>query len=169
MKESRHEWMDMNEWTHSGSGWDGNWSRGLKWMNGWMNYILNLTLNGWIWMNERHEWIDENEWTNFTTSDNGSVIIDLGEVQALSGFTYTPIQSRWVSKVITHYSFYGSMNGDQWKPLASGEFSNIMANPIQQKIAFSEQSKVRFIKLQPEKISGNAKNAIIAEIGVITK
>ena len=95
--------------------------------------------------------------------------IDLGKTTTITGFTYTPTQSRWVTGVMTHYRFYGSTDGKQWTELAAGEFSNIIANPVQQKVMFSKPASLKYIRLMPEKIMDDKNEAIIAEIGVIAE
>ena len=41
------------------------------------------------------------------------------------------------------------MDGKSWKEVpASGEFSNIMHNPLPQTVAFSQKVQARFIKLE---------------------
>ena len=47
------------------------------------------------------------------------------------------------------YQFFVSMDGKSWKEVpASGEFSNIMHNPLPQMVAFSQKVQARFIKLE---------------------
>lgn len=115
--------------------------------------------------------IDDNPLTEWSVNKNvlSDYNIDLGAPLAIKGFTYTPTQSRWISGAITHYSFYGSTDGKTWKKLAEGEFSNIVANPIQQKVRFDTTASVKYIKLIANKIMNDAEDALIAEIGVITK
>ena len=115
--------------------------------------------------------IDDNKLTNWKTTKKilSNCKIDLGKEEIITGFSYTPIQKKNVSGVITNYSFYGSLNGHDWELLSKGEFSNIIANPIRQKIIFTSSSKVKYIKLVPTKIMDNKNIVIIAEIGVVTK
>lgn len=115
--------------------------------------------------------IDDNPLTEWRASKKrlSDYKIDLGATLAIKGFTYTPTQSRWISGAITHYSFFGSLDGKSWEKLAEGEFSNIIANAIQQKARFDITVPVRYIKLIPNKIMNGADEALIAEIGVITK
>lgn len=114
--------------------------------------------------------IDENPTTNWTATKAmlSDYKIDLGETAAIKGFTYTPTQVGYLTGAITHYSFYGSADGNQWTKLSEGEFSNILSNPIQQKIMFSKATPVRYIRLVADKIMNNKEEALIAEIGVIT-
>lgn len=115
--------------------------------------------------------IDEDPLTNWSVTKQtlSNYKIDLGELTSIKGFTYTPTQGRWVSGVITHYSFYGSKDGIDWTRLSEGEFSNIIANPIQQKIRLPETTSVKYIKLIANKIMNDKDEAVIAEIGIITK
>ena len=115
--------------------------------------------------------IDDNSRTNYTTNkekDSPSIIVDLGKTEQIKGFTYTPTQARYASNVITNYSFYGSMNGRNWILLSKGEFSNIMANPIQQKIMFDRSVPIKYFKLKANNINNNQKQATFAEVGVVT-
>ncbi len=114
--------------------------------------------------------IDDNKATKWAVGGaKPAVQIDLGRVEAVKGFTYTPDQSRWTSGVITHYSFYISQNGKIWKRVAKGEFSNILNNPLEQKVELGSSFDARHIKLVAEKLMDGADKAVVAEIGIITK
>ena len=119
----------------------------------------------------KDEAIDDNPLTDWKTNRQvlSTYKIDLGKTTAIKGFTYTPSQDRYVSGVITHYSFYGSTDGNNWTKLAQGEFSNIISNPMQQKVLFSKATPVKFIKLLADKIMNDKDEVLIAEIGVITE
>lgn len=116
--------------------------------------------------------IDDDAYSNWVIEEAKGKIqlaLDLGEQESLKGFTYTPIQSRWVSGVITHYAFYVSDNNKNWIRVAKGEFSNILNNPIEQKVRFDKEVTGKYIKLVADKIMEDADKAIIAEVGIITK
>lgn len=115
--------------------------------------------------------IDDNKFTNWETTNTNlsNYKIDLGKEEIITGFTYTPKLGKNVFGVITDYSFYGSLNGNDWELLSEGEFSNIIANPIQQNIRFQHKAKVKYIKLVANQIMDNSQTVIIAEIGVITQ
>ena len=115
--------------------------------------------------------IDDNIFTNWevTQANLYKHKIDLGKRERIKGFTYTPDQTQPVSGAITHYSFYGSLNGNDWELLSKGEFPNISSNPIEQNILFPSETDVRYLKLKANTIMNNGDIAIIAEIGVITK
>ena len=109
--------------------------------------------------------IDEDPQT-FWKSGQNEVVIDLGELITISGFTYWPPQNRFMSGVISKYIFEGSIDGKTWGGLTSGEFSNIKNNPIEQVMRFAP-SQVRFVRLKSfQTTDGQA--AVFAEVGVIT-
>jgi len=95
------------------------------------------------------------------------VVIDLGHEYPLRGFTYWPMQERWSFGIFTDYEFFTSTDNKHWKSVSSGEFSNIMNNPIEQRISF-EVGPARFIKLRAINIQGDEQRASFGEIGVIT-
>lgn len=89
------------------------------------------------------------------------ITIDLGKSYELKGFTYTPDQSRWGGGIITHYEFYVGH-----KRVASGEFSNIKNNPIEQIVTF-EPVKGRHVRLVALNLAGG-KSSGIGEFSVLT-
>jgi len=97
------------------------------------------------------------------------VVIDLGEILELSGFTYLPTQQRYIDGTVSHYQFFGSMDGKQWDdPVSQGEFSNIRNSPILQMKPF-EVTSARYIKFVAEKEINNQGFVTVAELGIITK
>jgi len=95
------------------------------------------------------------------------VTVDLGKGYTLKGFTYLPMQDRWINGVITNYEFLVSTDNKTWQKVAEGEFGNIWNNPIEQKIEF-KPVKGRYFKIKAIKIHDGENNASFAEIGVIT-
>lgn len=97
-----------------------------------------------------------------------TVVVDLGEILELAGFTYLPTQQHNLDGCISHYSFYVSDNGMYWgAPVSSGEFSNIKNSPILQTLTF-EPVPARFIKFVAEREINDKSFVSIAELGVIT-
>ncbi len=95
--------------------------------------------------------IDEDPNT-FWATDEGvkrpqEVVIDLGEIYDLKGFTYWPIQERYPFGIITKYEFSTSADSRNWKVVAKGEFSNIVNSRLEQTVNF-EKAKARYIKLK---------------------
>lgn len=98
-----------------------------------------------------------------------AVIIDLGEMLTLTGFTYLPTQQRYIDGTISHYQFYVSKDGNSWgRPVSVGEFSNIKNNPVLQTKNFSPV-EARYIKFIGEQEINGKKFISIAELGVLTQ
>jgi alpha-L-fucosidase len=95
------------------------------------------------------------------------LIIDLGTALTLSGFKYYPEQNSWQPGIITHYEFFVSADGKNWKKASEGEFANIKNNPLLQTKQF-ETVTARYIKFQALKNTENNNRIGYAEIDVIT-
>jgi len=96
------------------------------------------------------------------------VVVDLGEILVLSGFTYLPTQQRYIDGTISQYKFFVSEDGRRWgDPVASGEFSNIRNSPVLQTQSF-EAKQGRYIKFVAELEINDKSFVSIAELGVIT-
>jgi alpha-L-fucosidase len=97
-----------------------------------------------------------------------SMVVDLGEILNLKGFTYLPTQQRYIDGTISRFSFFVSKDGKRWgSPVSEGEFSNIKNSPILQTKAF-DLVQGRYIRLVAEQEINNGTFASIAELGVIT-
>lgn len=112
--------------------------------------------------------IDGNPSTATAFKNEEAAIIDLGNTYRLSGFTYTPDQSRYATGIIKAYRFSVSQNGEKWKEVTQAEFSNIRNNPIEQIVRFKPQ-KARYIRLEALTTVDDVEGIKIAEIGVITE
>ncbi|MCC5939235.1 MAG: alpha-L-fucosidase [Lunatimonas sp.] len=109
--------------------------------------------------------IDENDRTNYT-ADSNRLMVDMGSTYPLSGFTYMPVQNRYMSGVIKTFVFEVSRDGVSWQQVAEGEFGNIANSPILQRVSFSP-TDARFFRFSAtETLDGNP--ASFAEVGVIT-
>ncbi len=81
------------------------------------------------------------------------MFIDWDTEQTFSSFRYLPPQDN--EGIITHYTLWGSTDWNNWTKLASGEFSNIVNNPIWQTIKFNP-IKVRVLRFEADRLaSGN--------------
>ncbi|MBQ8223402.1 MAG: alpha-L-fucosidase [Bacteroidales bacterium] len=107
--------------------------------------------------------IDANVYSTMYIDNNEPVIIEFKEKQVITGFRYTPNQSRDASRHIVDYEFY--VDG---KLVKSGAFGNIKNNPIEQVVKFDavEGKSVRFV---PKSNTDNSRNCGIAEFSVITE
>jgi len=97
------------------------------------------------------------------------ISVDLGEVLQLKGFTYCPCDDISVKGMIYKYDFYTSIDGEKWHLAKSGEFSNIQANPIAQKVVLDNISVARYFRLMAKEGAFSDSTGIsIGEVGVIT-
>lgn len=97
----------------------------------------------------------------------GIISIDLGKMISISAFTYLPRQDRKLAGTADQYIFYTSKNGTDWKEVASGEFSNIRANPIKQTVSLKQPIEAQYIRFEGKRsVQGNGITA--AEIGIIS-
>ena len=116
--------------------------------------------------------IDEDPATWWGSAENRrmpqEVIIDLGELKKLKGFTYLPIQARYLQGIITEYEIYLSKTGRNWGyPIKKGEFSNILNSPIEQQVLFNAPREAQYIRFRAMKSIDNRMG--IAEFGVLTE
>ena len=79
------------------------------------------------------------------------MLMDWETEQTVTGFRYLPPQDG-TSGTITHYTLWGATNWRDWKKLASGEFSNIVNNPIWQNLSFPA-TKVRMLKFDADRLA----------------
>ena len=79
------------------------------------------------------------------------MMIDWDQDQTFTTFRYLPPQNT-KDGIITHYTLWGSTDWANWTKLASGEFSNIVNNPIWQTITFPA-TKVRILKLDADRLA----------------
>jgi alpha-L-fucosidase len=78
------------------------------------------------------------------------MIIDWDREQTVTSFRYLPPQES-KDGTITHYTLWGSTDWKNWTKIASGEFSNIVNNPIWQTIKLNP-TKVRILKLDADRL-----------------
>ena len=79
------------------------------------------------------------------------MMIDWDTEQTLTTFRYLPPQDTKAG-IVTHYTLWGSTDWTNWTKLASGEFSNIVNNPIWQAIKFPA-TKVRILKFDADRLA----------------
>ena len=78
-------------------------------------------------------------------SDGGEFIADFGKLLTLNGFAFAPGEgSRALPK---GYVAHVSDDAKAWRQVASGEFGNILANPVRQDVRFDKPVTARYIKL----------------------
>ncbi len=79
------------------------------------------------------------------------MMIDWDQEQTLTTFRYLPPQGT-KDGLITHYTLWASSDRTNWTKLASGEFSNIVNNPIWQTVSFPPM-KARVIKFEADRLA----------------
>lgn len=95
---------------------------------------------------------DATLWT--APAGSREITIDLGKTEDVSGFVYIPRQDGKTDGMAFHYKFFTSMDGKNWAEAKTpGEFSNIVNNPIPQRVYLGSPVKARFVKLE---VSDNA-------------
>ena len=83
------------------------------------------------------------------------MMIDFDSEQTFTSFRYLPPQDT-KDGIITHYTLWSSTDWTNWTKLASGEFSNIVNNPIWQTINF-EPTKAKVFKFEADKLSNGTR------------
>ncbi len=127
-------------------------------------------ISGFISADDAEKLFDDNEETAWNTNRNlpVDIIIDTGELNKISGFTYLPEQSRWSPGIIFNYEFFISRNGTEWgDPVSEGEFSNIRNSPVWQEKRF-EPVNGRYLKLRAVSAAEENGRIGIAELDIIT-
>lgn len=101
--------------------------------------------------------------TYYLPEGKKEIVVDLGGIYEVDGFRYTPNQGRDAGGHIGNYEFYVDN-----KKVASGEFSNIKHNPIEQQISFTP-TQGKTVKMVITHIVDNQKRAGVGEFSVTTK
>lgn len=93
------------------------------------------------------------------------ITIDMGTARQIKAFGYLPRQDKQPDGIVDRYIFYTSADGKEWVKVASGEFSNIKSNPIEQPVVLSNPVNARYFKFEAEHvIAGNG--ITVAELSV---
>ena len=79
------------------------------------------------------------------------MLMDWDSEQTVTGFRYLPPQDG-SGGTVTHYTLWGSTDWNNWTKLSSGEFSNIVNNPIWQNLSFPA-TKVRMLKFDADRLA----------------
>lgn len=133
-------------------------------------HISDISTNDWHTLNEdAHQAIDGDIATYWSTEGLIPLTVDMGSEYDISGFCYVPATGEMLSGTIYRYNFYTSTDGETWQLCStSGEFSNIMHNPIPYYVHFGTSYKARYFKIEPiEEIEGKTRTTI-GEIGIIS-
>ena len=114
--------------------------------------------------------IDGDRKTVWRASALTPLVVDMGDKVEVSGFSYAPSIGEDLTGTIYKYAFYVSLDGQSWtKCEASGEFSNIMHNPVPYFVRFGKTYPARYFKLEPLSEINNKNVVTVGEVGVLTK
>lgn len=95
-----------------------------------------------------------------------SITLDLGKPQALAAMTFLPRQDGTAHAVVDRYRIESSLDGKSWTAPQEGEFSNIRANPIEQRVDLPKGTTARYLRFTALHVL-EKNNVTMAEIGVI--
>ncbi len=90
-------------------------------------------------------------------SNPRQMMIDWDTEQTISTFRYLPPQNT-KDGTVTHYTLWASTDWTNWTKLATGEFSNIVNNPIWQTIKFPA-TKARILKFDADRLASGERMA----------
>lgn len=114
--------------------------------------------------------IDGNRNTAWKAEGLVPLVVDMGKEETISGFCYAPVAGEDLSGTIYKYHFYVSTDGQNWTECdASGEFSNIMHNPIPYFVRFGKTYTARYFKLEPVSEINAASKTCVGDVGVLLK
>ena len=94
------------------------------------------------------------------------MMMDWDTEQTITSFRYLPPQDS-KNGMVTHYTLWGSTDWATWTKLASGEFSNIVNNPIWQTIKFPPV-KAKILRLDADRLADGERMAF-DDIEVVTE
>ena len=95
------------------------------------------------------------------------LVIDLGKAVDMTGFVYAPANAEAKPTMAFRYKFYISTNGRDWKEVpTTGEFSNIMHNPVPQTVSFGNKVSARYSKLDATTPDATPARVDLKEIGI---
>jgi alpha-L-fucosidase len=99
-------------------------------------------------------------------SNPKQMMIDWDTEQTITSFRYLPPQTTREG-LVTHYTLWASTDWAKWTKVASGEFSNIVNNPIWQTIKFVPV-KARVLRLDADRLADGDRMAF-GDFEVVTK
>jgi alpha-L-fucosidase len=111
---------------------------------------------------------DKTVWETILSSQK-FVEIRLPKTELITGMSYMPRQDRKIKGVPSKYEIQTSIDGKEWKTVASGEFSNIRANATEQSITFDTAQEAHYIRFIPNEVLSEDKEFSVAEFDVYLK
>jgi hypothetical protein len=135
--------------------------------------LSNVPVDGWQVVGgnaDSRKAIDGDRKTVWRASALMPLVVDMGNKVEVSGFSYAPSIGEDLTGTIYKYAFYVSLDGQSWTQCeASGEFSNIMHNPVPYFVRFGKTYPARYFKLEPLSEINNKNVVTVGEVGILTK
>lgn len=141
---------------------------------------LGIVKTNWTITNKQKKLekvIDDDDKTNvmmplkaFQEQAPDGITVDMGHDVKIRAFTYLPAKNYPAKGLINKYKFYTSENGKTWEEQKDGEFSNIKANPVEQRVELLAPVTARYFRFVPVDVipAYDASTDIgIAELGII--
>ncbi|WP_353130491.1 alpha-L-fucosidase [Parapedobacter pyrenivorans] len=107
----------------------------------------------------------ETFWLTAETDLPKHITIDMGKSQTITGFSYLPRQDGNTAGLISRYMFETSVDGAVWKKVSTGEFANIVANPIEQVVDFDKPIQARYFRFTVTAVANTSGNHTVVSIG----
>ncbi len=93
-------------------------------------------------------------------------VVDMGREHKISAFSYLPPQDEMqLGSIVDRYRFEVSTDRKNWTLVAEGEFSNMRANPIEQRVNFNPVN-ARYWRLVPVRWLDEHHTPLFAEINI---
>lgn len=135
--------------------------------------LSDVPVDGWQVVGgnaDSRKTIDGDRKTVWRASALTPLVVDMGDKVEVSGFSYAPSIGEDLTGTIYKYAFYVSLDGESWtKCEASGEFSNIMHNPVPYFVRFGKTYPARYFKLEPLSEINNKNVVTVGEVGILIK
>lgn len=108
-------------------------------------------------------------WRSASLPGVKSITVDMGRTEQVAGFVYTPRQDGDTGGTVFKYRFSVSDNGVDWTETGTnGEFSNIVNNPIAQRVYLPSPVKARYIKFESLAEAEGRDYITVAELSVLS-
>ena len=133
--------------------------------------LNDVSAEGWKTIGaEASAAIDGDRKTAWKAEGLTPLVIDMGKEEAIAGFCYAPVEAEDLAGTIFKYRFYVSSDGQNWTECnATGEFSNIMHNPIPYYVRFGKTYNARYFKLEPVREIHSMQQTSVGEVGILLK
>ena len=96
-----------------------------------------------------------------------SFTVDCGAELAMHGFDYVPRMDGCRHGMVDGYEFHVSKDGRSWTKVAAGEFGNIAANPVRQRVMFATPVKARYFRFTATHAVEANDRVALAEIDIL--